>query len=125
MEKIYPAIFHPYEEGFWVEFPDLEGCVTEGNTLPETMANASEVLGAYLASLNRRGITPEMPGDIRDQKLSGDDFATYITASETALKNTKAVKKTLSIPAWMNEAAEARHLNFSKVLQDALAAILD
>ena len=45
--------------------------------------------------------------------------------AEYARKNNRAVKKTLSLPAWLNEAAEAAHLNFSGVLQEALKAKLD
>ena len=50
MLKVYPAIFHE-EETYWVEFPDLEGCVTEGSTLEEAMENAQEAMGLYLAAL--------------------------------------------------------------------------
>ena len=37
-------------------------------------------------------------------------------------KNSRAVKKTLSIPEWLNEAAIAMDINFSQVLQEALLA---
>ena len=50
MLKVYPAIFHE-EETYWVEFPDLEGCITEGSTLEEAMENAQEAMGLYLAAL--------------------------------------------------------------------------
>jgi len=54
MLKIYPAIFHE-EDGFWVEFPDLEGCNTCGSTLEETMELAQEALGLYLVALAESG----------------------------------------------------------------------
>ena len=51
---IYPAVIHE-EDSFWLEFPDLEGCQTCGNTLEETLCNAQEALGLYLASLTENG----------------------------------------------------------------------
>jgi len=44
----YPAILHREEDGYWVEFPDLKGCVTEGDTTEELMDNAEEALTLYL-----------------------------------------------------------------------------
>lgn len=52
-----------------------------------------------------------------------DSFLVVIEFDMLAYKrrtNSRAVKKTLSIPEWMNEAAMAMDLNFSQVLQEAL-----
>lgn len=47
--KIYPAIFHMAEEGgYWVSFPDLDGCITEGKTLEEASIMAKEALELYI-----------------------------------------------------------------------------
>ena len=48
---LYPAVFHQEEDSYWVEFPDLEGCQSFGDTLNETMENAQEALSAYLLTL--------------------------------------------------------------------------
>ena len=50
MEKlIYPAVFHPEEVGgYSVDFPDLLGCVTEGDTLAEAIRMAEDALGIYM-----------------------------------------------------------------------------
>ena len=66
---------------------------------------------------------PSSPADIRTEP---GDFVTMIPFDEAAYKKQqKPVKKTLSIPAWLNEAAEEAHVNFSGVLQDALKAKLN
>ena len=121
MYKAYPAIFHAEDGGFWVEFPDLPGCVTEGNSIAEAVAEASSALGGLLCSMLDRGIELPAPSDLRAIAAEGDDFVSVVIADPLAFqKRTKAIKKTLTIPEWLNEAAEARHINFSAVLQQAL-----
>lgn len=121
MHKAYPAIFHAEDGGFWVEFPDLPGCMTEGKDIAEAVVEASSALGGYLCSLMDRGCEFPQPSDLRSLSVAGDDFASIVVADPAAFqKRTKSVKKTLTIPEWLNDAAEARHINFSSVLQQAL-----
>lgn len=121
MYKAYPAIFHAEDGGFWVEFPDLPGCVTEGDSIAEAVAEASSALGGFLCSMLDRKLELPAPSDLRAITVEGNDFASIVIADPLAFqKRTKAIKKTLSIPEWLNEAAEARHINFSAVLQQAL-----
>ena len=95
MLKVYPAIFHE-EDGYWVEFPNLEGCQTYGSTLEETMQLAQEALGLY-------------------------QIASYVAVDiNRYIRNNHSVKKTLSIPAWLAKAAEREHLSLSKILQEGL-----
>lgn len=119
MTKVYPAIIHE-EEGYWVEFPDLSGCFTNGSTLEETMEMAKEALGLYLVSLEENGQAIPVPSNIAD--ISADEGqTTYISTDINAYRrDTKAVKKMLSIPAWLAKEAEARNISLSKVLQEAL-----
>ncbi|MDR1134615.1 MAG: hypothetical protein LBL49_00310 [Clostridiales Family XIII bacterium] len=57
---------------------------------------------------------------------AGDGFASYVaTDPDSYRRKTKAVKKTLSIPEWMNEEAEKKHINFSSVLQSALLSEIE
>lgn len=119
MFKVYPAIFHE-EDGYWVEFPDLTGCVTEGNTIEEAMAMAQEALGLWLVSQVEMGSELPTPSDIADIHAA-DGIVTYVSTDVDAYRrDTKAVKKMLSIPAWLAKEAEARNISLSKVLQDAL-----
>lgn len=119
MTTVYPAIIHE-EEGYWVEFPDLSGCFTNGSTLEETMEMAKEALGLYLVSLEENGQAIPAPSNIAD--ISTDEGQiTYISTDMNAYRrDTRAIKKMLSIPAWLVKEAEARNISLSKVLQEAL-----
>ncbi len=119
MFKVYPAIFHE-EDGYWVEFPDLNGCVTEGNTIEEAMSMAQEALGLWLVSQMEMGNELPAPSAITD--IHADDgIVTYVSTDvDSYRRDTRAVKKMLSIPAWLAKEAETRNISLSKVLQDAL-----
>ena len=123
MTTVYPAVFHE-EDGYWVEFPDLPGCQSSGATLEETMELAEEALGLYLAS--RLEHHEPIPAASRLCNVDpGDGQASYVaTDINKYRRNTKAVRKTLSIPAWLAEEAEARNISLSKVLQEGLYAEL-
>jgi predicted RNase H-like HicB family nuclease len=119
MLKVYPAILHE-EGGYWIEFPDLEGCQTYGETLEETMELAQEALGLYLVSLIENKQEIPAPSNIAD--LTADEGQlTYISTDvDKYRRDTRAVKKMLSIPAWLAKEAEMKNISLSKVLQDAL-----
>ena len=120
MKLIYPAIFHKEDNAFWVEFPDLEGCNSFGDTLEETLANAREALEGYSISLIENGEKLPEPSDIEAVKTD-DGFVSIVDTDLSAyFKQNKAVKKTLTIPEWLNNAANQKGINFSQVLQDAL-----
>lgn len=119
MLKIYPAIIHNEDGSYWIEFPDLEGCNTMGDTLEDTMANAQEALGLYLASLEEVGQVLPHPSSISD--IDTDEITSYVCVDLNKYRrSTRSVKKTLSLPEWLAEEAEKHHLSLSKVLQDGL-----
>ena len=117
---VSPAVFHKEDDAYWVEFPDLEGCQTYGGTLNETMACAQEALAGYLLTLleENRELVP--PSDVSTVPSGGDSFVTLVTCDINQYQDTKAIKKTLTIPAWLNERAVSMGINFSQVLQEAL-----
>lgn len=120
MNVMYPAIFHKEENSYWAEFPDLEGCQTFGDTLEETILNAKEALEGYCITVLESGQKLKKPSDITDIiKQNADAFVNII---DCKLINTtqKAVKKTLTIPYWLNEMAIKENINFSSILQDGL-----
>ena len=120
MIKVYPAIIHK-EDGYWVEFPDLEGCQTCGDSLEEVIELAEEALGLYLASLIEDGKCLPDVSDLSDVKSDYSSEATYIyTDIDKYRRKTKPIKKMVSIPEWMANEAEKNKLSLSKVLQDAL-----
>lgn len=117
---IYPAIFHEDTDGLWAEFPNLPGCFTDGESMEELLKNASEAMAGYILTLLEDGKhlpKADSPLTIRAQK---DSFVTLVSADVDLTKDTKSVKKTLSIPRWMDEQAKAKHINFSGTLQKAL-----
>lgn len=122
MLKVYPAIFH--DEGtYWVEFPDLEGCVSDGDTLEEAMANAQEAMGLYLAAILEDEQPLPQARDIKE--IRSDDVVSYVSVDVNAYRrSTRAVRKTLSIPEWLAIEAEKRNLSLSKVLQEGLKSQL-
>lgn len=119
----YPAVFTPEEGGFSINFPDLEGCYTCADSLEDGIEMAEDALALVLYGYEKeeRAIpTPSAPSSF---SLTGNEFVNYIACDTMAYRkmyNNKAVKKTLTIPEWLNEAASAMGLNFSQVLQEAL-----
>ncbi|MBS6396150.1 MAG: type II toxin-antitoxin system HicB family antitoxin [Clostridiales bacterium] len=120
----YPAIFHKAEGGgFWISFPDFPECFSQGENTTQAYEMASDALGLAIIS---REISGEMIPEASDPsavELDSGDFLMVIEFDMLAYQrrtNSKAVKKTLSIPEWLNEAAIAAEINFSQVLREAL-----
>lgn len=119
----YPAIVHK-ESGYWIEFPNLPGCFTQGDTIEELIFNATEAMECYVLENLERGETLAAPSNIMEITVPEACFTTIIQSDVDLTKNTRSVKKTLTIPAWLNEQALARNLNFSQILQEALLSKL-
>lgn len=123
MNKLfYPAVFHKEEDGFWVSFPDFPECLTEGDNMEQAYEMAFEALGLAITSRKEAGEEIPSPSPI-DAVDPAEGILTVINFDmmEYLKKhNSKAVKKTLSIPEWLNEEALRLGLNFSQVLQEAL-----
>ena len=121
---VYPAIFTPEEKGMYsVNFPDLDGCFTSGEDLADAMFMAEDVLAYSLYDLERDKLPIPAPSGITDFTLSNGQFVNLIacdTLEYQKMHNNRAVKKTLSIPEWMNEVATSAGANFSQLLQDAI-----
>ena len=124
----YPAIFHKAEEGgFWISFPDIPECLTEGDDMQQAYEMEVEALG--LALVNRKEEKEEIPVPSEIDRIQGEDGTLVIVEFDMQeylrKHNSKAVKKTLSIPEWLNEEATAMGVNFSQVLQEALMSKLN
>ena len=126
MKLIYPACFYPCEEGgYTVVFPDLPGCVTEGDTLAEAMEMAVDASSGWLlTSVEENNQLPKasnIKNVIPDEYENGFVSLIGVDLDEYSQKHgNKAIKKTLTIPAWLNTIAEDNNVNFSQVLQSAL-----
>lgn len=125
MNKLFfPALFHKAEEGgFWVSFPDFPECLTEGDDMTCAYKMAVEALG--LAITSRREAKEAIPSASEPNAIAVEpnSFLVVVEFDLTEYQrkhNSRAVKKTLSIPEWLNEEATAAGINFSQVLQEAL-----
>lgn len=120
----YPAILTLEEKGAYsVDFPDLECCYTCGENLTEALYMAEDVLAFTLYDYEKEKKQIPEPSPRSSLSLHDNEFVNYIvcdTLEYQKRNNNKAVKKTLSIPEWLNEAAVSAGLNFSQVLQNAL-----
>lgn len=123
MKKMfYPAVFHEAEEGgYWVTFPDIPECITEGDSTEEAYSQAVDALGLALTERMKDGEELPEVSEIGDISGEGRVVLVQFDLDEYNRKhNNKAVKKTLSVPEWLNEEAIAANINFSQVLQEAL-----
>lgn len=126
MKMFYPVIFTKEDVGYSAAAVDLDGCFSEGDTFGEAYTNIQDAIGLYLEDLE------EYPSPSNPESISHDlgegKFMCVVEFDQTEYKKrnyTKSVKKTLTIPEWLNEEAEKQHINFSGVLQDALKSKLD
>ena len=133
MLSAYPACFFKEENGYSVIFPDLNWLATCGDTLDEALAMAVDCLAGYLYTCQRDGDPIPVPSSLTEvdpamvaKELEfeyGDVFVNLVTVDVAEYAKThfeKSVKKTLTIPAWLNNAALEQNINFSQVLQEAL-----
>ena len=120
----YPAVFTPEENGAYsIDFPDLEGCYTCGDNLADAIMMAEDVLAFVLYDYEKDNRAIPTPSTADKIFLEPGEFVNYIACDTLAYRkmhSNKAIKKTLSIPEWLNEAAETAGINFSRTLQDAL-----
>jgi antitoxin HicB len=129
MKKLfYPALFHKAEKGgFWVSFPDIPECLAQGDDMAQAYEMAVDALGLALTSRETEKQPLPTSSDPTALIPEPDSFLAVIEFDMLAYKKrtgSRAVKKTLSIPEWLNEAAMAVDLNFSQVLQEALISKL-
>ena len=122
----YPALFHKAEEGgFWISFPDIPECLTQGDDMAQAYEMAVDALGLALVCREKEGQPIPAASNPAAIVPAPGSFLAVIEFDMLAYKkrtNSKAAKKTLSIPEWLNEAAMSMDLNFSQVLQEALLA---
>ena len=125
----YPAVFTPERGGgYSVYFPDIEGCYTQGDDMADAIFMAEDALELMLYEYEEGNKEMPKASDLQKIKSNEGEIVSYVSADTLKYRkrfNNKAVKKTLSIPEWMNEAAMRESINFSQVLQDALVQRLN
>jgi predicted RNase H-like HicB family nuclease len=120
---IYPAILDYADDGISIEFPDLPGCLTCANTDEEALYMAKDVMRGWLLVSEDLGEEIPSPTSLKEISLGLNQRAVLVDVCLAIYREeykSRAVKKTLTIPAWLNDIAEKEQINFSFVLQNAL-----
>lgn len=124
MRYTFTAVITPEEGKCYVRVPDIPGCVTTGRDIEDAVAQITDALSGCLVVWEDQGL-PVPPATIqKDIPHDAADVLTLVSVDTIAYRaktDTRAVRKNVSIPAWMANMAERRGINCSKVLQDAPA----
>lgn len=125
MKLIYPAVFTPFEEGngYTVVVPDLPGCVSQGKDLIEAIEMGTDAASGWILGELEDGNKFPAPSSQSDIMLEKNQFVSMIVLdidSYSEKYGSQTVRKNITIPAWLNTYGEKNHINFSKVLTDAL-----
>ena len=119
MEYVYPAIFHKNEdESYTIVYPDLPGCISEGKTLGNATYMAQSALSQWIGYLTDKKQEIPEASSVQEVKKTAGEFVNLIRAD---VKDGRAVKRTVSIPKWMDDKVVQSGLSLSRVLQDALS----
>jgi predicted RNase H-like HicB family nuclease len=129
MKYTYTAVFTPEENGLYsVKFPDIDGCFTTGDDMPDAIDMAQDALCLMLYSLEQDNKPIPKASRPQDIKITNNQFTSVIAVDTDTYRRfyeNKSVKKTLTIPMWLNERAEQANVNFSGILQTALKELLN
>ncbi|ASS98270.1 MULTISPECIES: type II toxin-antitoxin system HicB family antitoxin [Geobacillus] len=120
---IYPAIFDYSSDGISVEFPDLPGCFTCGDTEEEAFKMAKEAMALHLYGLEQENEEIPQPSKVSEIQTENNQVIVFIEVWMSPFRHemeNKAVKKTLTIPKWLDDLAKEHNVNYSQILQEAL-----
>lgn len=124
---MYQAVFSETEDGIDIFFPDLPGCLSCADTLDEALNNAQEALEGYILSCEDLDIDLPESSPIGSIKLKDNQVIYIINLWMPLLREqeeNRSIKKTLTIPKWLNDKAVKENINFSHVLQSGLKNVL-
>ena len=120
---IFPAVFFPDDQYIGVRFPDLPGCNTFGETLDDALSMARDALGGHLLSIEDSNEPIPEPTPFALIKTKPGETIVLIEVWLSVIRDDerdKAVKKTITIPNWLNVKAIEAQVNFSSIMQEAL-----
>jgi predicted RNase H-like HicB family nuclease len=119
MEYVYPAVFLANGDGsYTVTYPDLPGCISEGKSLANAMYMAQSALAQWAEYHADKKTDMPKASAVQDIQTKPGEFASLVRAE---VKGGSAVRRTVSIPKWMDKKAIESGLSLSRVLQDALS----
>jgi predicted RNase H-like HicB family nuclease len=130
MKYVYPVIFTPEDGNMLVSVPDLPGLHTFGKDLADAIYMAQDAIEMWLWDAENKGepIPKASPKADLERHLEHEEGIVSFVAADTdeyrRQTETRAVKKTLSIPAWLNDKAEKANAPFSRILQEGLKEYL-
>ncbi|WP_071026378.1 type II toxin-antitoxin system HicB family antitoxin [Peptoniphilus raoultii] len=120
---IYPCVVKKEDGVYYANFPDFSACFTDADNMNELFFNVNEVLNGVLFSMLSNEISIPKPYEKGDIVLNDGEFLLLVEASISVLRdkiNNKSIKKTVTIPKWLNDISENKNINFSRVLQEGL-----
>ena len=124
MVYVYPATIQHEEDGrYSIWFNDLPGCATSGETMPEAITMSRDAMGGWIDCSLKNGDAIPAPSNSSEIVLEPGQEVALIDMDLDAYRrenDQRAVKKTLTLPSWLNTRAERAGVNFSQILQDAL-----
>lgn len=127
MKYVYSAVFTQVDDGYSVELPDLPGCITGADTMADALAMIEDAGAMWLWDAENHGEEIPAPTPLEDVETSKGQVKSFVlldTDEYRRANENRAVKKTLTIPSWLNIEAERAGVNFSQILQDGLKARL-
>ncbi|WP_276618952.1 type II toxin-antitoxin system HicB family antitoxin [Syntrophomonas wolfei] len=118
MEYVYPAVFEQNSDGsITITYPDLPGCISEGKTLGNAIYMAQNALTQWIEFLLEAKEPVPIPSDIKSIKPLNNQFINLV---RTEIRDNRAIRRTVSIPMWLDVKASEAGVSLSKILQDAL-----
>lgn len=124
---VFSAIFDVADDGISIEFPDLPGCYSCADTIEEAYESAEEALALHLYGMEEDGESIPVPSFVLS-KLEDNQFAAAIKVNMRLMRakiENKTIKKTITLPLYMNEWGEQNGINFSGVLQEAIKNMME
>jgi len=125
----FPAVFEPDKEagGYCVYFPDIEGCYTQGEDIADAIEMAGDALCLMLYAMEKKDLDIPKASQSSDIEAKPDDIVNWIACDTKYYKNyfeNKAVKVDVTLPLWLKEEGEKKHVNFSQILQNGVKEYL-
>jgi len=125
MKVTYPVILEEVDDvhGYLVKVPDFKGGLTEGDDIADALYMAQDLVSIMCVCYQDDGKPLPSPTPLDEVVVKSRETKTLVAADLDAYRkklDEMAVKKTLTIPSWLNEAAKAAHINFSSTLAEAL-----
>ena len=117
-QYVYPAVFHANGDGsYTITFPDLPGCISEGMDLADAIYMAGDALTQWASYMESQGEAMPVASAVSAVHCEEGAFVNLVRA---VVRDDRAVRRTVSIPKWMDDQVTKADLSLSRVLQEAL-----